>query len=346
MKKRDIILVLTIITGLMFSAVITTQSKNELPVDVNIDAADLNIAVSIVPFVEWVEEVGGEHVEVLSLIPVGQSPHIYAPTSTELAFVSTADAWFQAGLIDFDIAHESAILSSAGFDSGDIVNFSKYVDLIDMEEHHEHVDERFIPLEEEHQKDPHIWLSPTNAIACVEQIKIKLSALDPTHSADYTTNANNYIAQLTSLNSTIESKIAPVQNRHMLVFHPAWGYFCHDFNLTLIALEDEGKDPSSEHFAEVLEEIEEHNVGVIFIQEEISTSVAEAFAQEACVEIIQLKPLASDYIDNLNTTASTLANKLDQLPSCQAGFPGFSVPIVILAISSVFLTILIKKKRR
>jgi zinc transport system substrate-binding protein len=132
----------------------------------------------------------------------------------------------------------------------------------------------------------------------------------------------------------------------MLVFHPSWGYFCHEYNLTLIALEEEGQDPSSEHYVEILEEIELHNVGVIFVQEQISTSVAEAFAKEACVEIVQINPLPANYIDSLNATANTLAIKLDQLPSCQAGLPGFSIPLVILSISSILLIILIKKRRR
>ena len=94
---RNFLLVLSI---LIISSIYATTSVNSMETDTV--QADLNIAVSIVPFVEWVQEVGGDHVNVLPLIPNGQSPHTYAPSTTELTFVSNADAWFQSGLIDFD----------------------------------------------------------------------------------------------------------------------------------------------------------------------------------------------------------------------------------------------------
>ena len=320
--------------------VIITNSVMAAPE--NPTAADLSIAVSIIPFVEWVNEVGGEHVEVLSLIPEGQSPHTYAPTTTELTFVSTADAWFQSGLIDFDIQHEDAILSSAGFTTGDIVNFSEYVELLDMVEH-EHDSPQTSQVI---NFDPHIWLSPTRAITSVEKIIEKLSLLDPTHTSEYTSNGANYITELENLNDTINNTLSSVENRHMLVFHPSWGYFCDDYNLELISLEEEGKDPSSQHYVEVLEEVELHQVGVIFIQEQISESIARSFARDACVEVVQLNPLAADYVNNLNATSNILAEKLDQAPICNK-IPGYyPLALIFVGIGSIIILSIntIKKK--
>lgn len=339
MKIKNYSLVLLVGILLLPTTLAITATSSPL----NLNQASLNIAVSISPFVEWVEEVGGEHVEVLSLIPEGQSPHTYAPTTSELAFVSTADAWFQAGLIDFDLEHESTILSSASFGLSDVINFSEYVELIDLVDH----DHDSPQVAQSETYDPHFWLSPTRAITSVEKIVEKLSDLDPGNAAEYAANGAEYIIQLNLLNDTITTNLLGVENRHMLVFHPSWGYFCADFDLELIALEEEGKDPTSQHYVEVLEEVEEFQVGVIFIQEQISESMAESFASDACVEVVQINPLAEDYIDNLNTTSSILAVKLDQSPECNR-IPGYSVGLIIVTatITIAVLGIIIFNKKR
>ncbi|MHA1112137.1 MAG: metal ABC transporter solute-binding protein, Zn/Mn family [Promethearchaeota archaeon] len=327
-------------TLLIFSfLVIASLSTSTLVESVRLKTvqADLSIAVSIVPFVEWVEEVGGEYVDVLSLIPDGQSPHIYAPTTTELTFVSNADAWFQAGLIDFDIQHEVAILSSAGFAANDIVNFSQYVELLESVGH-DHESPQISQIED---FDPHFWLSPTRAITSIEKIVEKLSSLDPTHASEYATNGANYILELNLLNDTITSQLSSVENRYMLVFHPSWGYFAHDYNLELITLEEEGKEPSSKHYVEVLEEVELHQVGVIFIQEQISVSMAESFAVDACVEVVQLNPLPTNYIESMNETSSILAEKLDQDPVCSTTSKYITWVVLITGITSVTVLIIV-----
>ena len=337
-KKGWIFLALGLLVTSKISIITSTMAAPGNPI-----AADLSIAVSIVPFVEWVNEVGGEYVEVLSLIPDGQNPHTYAPTTTELIFVSSADVWFQAGLIDFDIQHESAILSSAGFAAEDLVNFSESVDLLDMVGH----DHEAPQISQETRYDPHIWLSPSRAIICVDKIIEKLSSLDPAHSSEFASNGANYISELVHLNNSIINSLSVVENRHMVAFHPSWGYFCDDYDLELIALEEEGKDPSSQHYIEVLEEVELHQVGVIFIQEQVSKSMAQSFAVDACVEVVQINPLPSEYVESMNATSTILTEKLDQSPVCSQ-FPKYITWIILVTgiggISVLFITMNTKRK--
>ncbi len=292
----------------------------------------LKIAVSIQPQIEWLEEVGGSHVDILGLIPKGQSPHTYSPTTTELTFIAEADIWFQIGLIEFDLAHEQAFID-AGKESLTVVNLSIGLDLIYMSDHQHTEDEAQASLEDSTGEayDPHTWSSLSRTIQMIQTIQATLVDLDPSHAAEYTSNAEAYISKLTNLNSTTASLLETVENRHLLIFHPTWGYFCHDFDLDMIALEEDGQDPSSKHYVEVLDAAKENEVGVIFIQAEISQAMAQSFSEDAGVEIVQLFPLAKNYLANMNSTAYLIAEKLDQPPQDVLNIPGFSSTSVLLA---------------
>ena len=114
-------------------------------------------------------------------------------------------------------------------------------------------------------------------------------------------------------------------------------------------MEEEGKEPSSKHYVEVLEEVELHEVGVIFIQEQISVSMAQSFAVDACVEVVQINPLPTKYIESMNETSAILAEKLDQAPVCRPVSKYITWIVIVVGITSVsVLTIVVntKKKRK
>jgi zinc transport system substrate-binding protein len=295
------------------------------------ETSPIKVAVSIVPQEEWVKAVGGNRVEVQSLIPAGQSPHSYSPSTTDLTFVTGAVVWFQMGLIEFDIANNQA-LRDAG-PGMQVVNLSAGLNLIPMTDNeHEHG-----------ALDPHTWLSPTRAIRMVTQIATTLSNIDPTNTAEYMANAAAYIAQLTVLNATITDLMANVSNKHMLIFHPSYGYFAHDYGLQIIPLEEDGQDPSSAHYAEILKIVKEEEVGAIFIQAEISSSLAEAFAKDAGVEVVRLYPLSQDYLVNMNSTAHLIAQKLDQPPGEAERIASFPIVGVFIAMG-IGISIVLKRK--
>ncbi len=284
------------------------------------------IAVSILPQTEWIKKIGGDRIEVQELIPSGASPATHQPTATQLTFVSEADIWFQIGLIEFDRANEDAIIGNAP-NTMQVVNLSVGLELVHMRSHtHEEEGTDGESTSDSHSEaaiDPHVWTSPTNVIQMAKEINQTLADLDPTYADYYSSNTDDYISDLEDLNASISKYMKDVQNRHMLVFHPSWGYFAHEYNIDMIALEEEGKDPSSEHFQEVIDLARENEVGAIFTQAQFSKEQAKAFSEEVCVEIVEIDPLAPNYIENMNSTAQLIAQKLDQDTFCTAGIPGF-----------------------
>ena len=96
-----------------------------------------------------------------------------------------------------------------------------------------------------------------------------------------------------------------------MVFHPAWGYFAHDYGLEQIPIEAEGKGPTAKGLAAVIEEAKQAGIKVIFVQKQFSEKSAETVANAIGGRVIQMDPLARDYLDNMRKIAQTFAEVLE-----------------------------------
>ncbi len=94
-----------------------------------------------------------------------------------------------------------------------------------------------------------------------------------------------------------------------MIFHPSWGYFAKDYNLTQIAIEVEGKEPTLQSLAHTIEEAKEKNIKVIFISPGFSSKAAEIITKEIGGKTEVLDPLAENYIENLKITANKIKNQ-------------------------------------
>jgi zinc transport system substrate-binding protein len=76
--------------------------------------------------------------------------------------------------------------------------------------------------------DPHIWLDPKRAIEQVENIRDGLIAADPEGEAEYTANAEAFIAELEVLDADISEKLAPFAGQTFVVFHDFASLLCRE----------------------------------------------------------------------------------------------------------------------
>jgi zinc transport system substrate-binding protein len=81
--------------------------------------------------------------------------------------------------------------------------------------------------------DPHIWLDPILAIHQVENIRDGLSKVDPGNAAYYDQNAQKFIGQLKSLNTSIRGNLSSSNcaKKDFIAFHNAFGYFAKEYGL-------------------------------------------------------------------------------------------------------------------
>ena len=266
------------------------------------------IIVSILPQADFVEHVGGDKVEVIVMIPPGANPATYEPTASQLKSASSAAMYVKVGS---GLPFEEVWLDKICSANPDMlmVDTSEGITLIEMEEHH-HDEENPGHDGDKHGMDPHIWLSPANAKIMVQNICDGLIRIDPVNKTYYEQNKEHYIHDLEVIDLEINKSLAGFENRVFMVFHPSWGYFARDYDLTMIAVEIEGKEPSAGDMARLVETAKENNIKIIFVQPQFSTKSAEVIAKEIGGSVVAVDPLPQDYITNLRIVSNTFAQSL------------------------------------
>lgn len=279
------------------------------------------VVVSIMPEAEFVEQVAGDQVEVMVMVPPGADPHTYEVTPGQLRELSDADMYVKVGS---GLSFESLWMDRLIEVNPDmlVVDASSGVQLRTMEAHsheeeeeHDHANESEEEHEEEHEdeehdhsaesKDPHIWTSPQNAKVMVENIYAGLVEIDPDNTDLYAQNRDAYIAELDAADAYVREVLEGNEGSSFIVYHPAWGYFADEYGLEQISVEIEGKEPSVQDMQNLIDTANEKNIKVIFVQSGFSTTSAQTIADEIDGEVVEVDPLAKDYIDNLaNVTAA------------------------------------------
>lgn len=254
----------------------------------------ITVAVSIVPQAGFVKEVAGDQAEVVTMIPKGANPENYAPDPKQMEELSKAQIYFAIGVP----AEVNGILPRISSINANM----KVVDLA------EKADQVYPAREmEPGQKDPHRWLSPKRVVVMVNCIADELAEADPEHAELYHKNAKAYQDQLEQLDSEITASLSSVSGKSFIVYHPAMGYFADDYGLTMIALEEEGKEATAQTIQGVIDRAKKENIKVIFYQAEMDSKQARTIAQELGGKAELIAPLAPDYVDNLRKTAQTFA---------------------------------------
>ncbi len=95
-----------------------------------------------------------------------------------------------------------------------------------------------------------------------------------------------------------------------MVFHPAWGYFADEFGLKQLPIEIGGREPGPRELGRIIDYAREKGIGAIFVQEQFSRRAAEKISDEIDGQVIQIDPLAFDYIENLKYIADLLSAEL------------------------------------
>src|SRR5580692_5180138 len=146
--------------------------------------ARIPVITTISTFNSLVEAVGGNHVTVKSLVPVGASPEEYEPTPQDAATLSQARLLVENGAgLETWLART---ITNAGSPNLQIVVGSAGLKVDGL--------------------NPHVWMDPQNAKQYVFKIRDALIALDPTNERDYRANAAAYAAKPDALTRNIAAK--------------------------------------------------------------------------------------------------------------------------------------------
>lgn len=265
----------------------------------------LSVFVSVVPQETIVARIGGDRVRVQALVQPGQSPHAYEPTARQIAALAEADLYVRIG-VGFEDAWMTRL---QGANPGmRILDSREGIALRpdDPGHHHDHADHDHHHHDPDGM-DPHIWTSPTRVKQMGLVIRDALTALDPEHAATFASNYDHFAAELDALDARIRARLAGVEPRRFMVYHPAWGYFADDYGLEQVAIEREGKEPGARALAALIEQARREGIRVIFVQPQIDPSAARRVAEAIDGEVAVIDPLAGDYFENLQRVADLIA---------------------------------------
>ena len=257
------------------------------------------VYVSIPPQAFLVDWLVGDLVDVGILLPPGASPATYEPTPKQMAALDRSQLYLQIGA-----PFEAPVLVKVAELMPDlrVVDCRTGVELEPIGgDGHDH---GFGLL------DPHIWLDPRRMKIIAGTTAKALQALLPDQSPAIEERLAALQEAIDDTDARVGDALAPFNGNTLLVFHPAYGYFTRRYGLVQSAVEVDGKAPSARRLATVVDEIRQQPVPALFVQPQFSRSAAERVAIALDCELVDLDPLAGDYLANLETMADRIARAL------------------------------------
>jgi zinc transport system substrate-binding protein len=265
--------------------------------------SNINAIVSILPQQTFLKAIGGDKVNITLMVQPGNSPHTYEPKPSQMMAVAKADIYFA-----IDVEFEQVWLPK-------FQNLNSQMNIIDIADgvekmqmvqvHHGH------EAHDEHKgEDPHIWTTPKNVEIITKNICNALINIDKTNADYYKANLETFLNSIKQTDSQIKKILSTLkQSRTFMVFHPSWGYFAKEYNLTQIAVEVEGKSPKPRELVKLIKEAKEQKVKAIFTQPEFSDSSAKIIANELHIPVVKVSPMAPNWSENLINIAKTIAGQ-------------------------------------
>ena len=267
----------------------------------------INVFVSIAPQRDFVEQVGGDRVNVHVMVGPGQSPELFEPTPRQMALLAAADLYFSIGM-----PFEASWLPAVRRNNPDLKIVPCCADLAKLDGHghggHEHAGHGHGG--DDSGMDPHVWTDPNNVIAIAGLIADALAAHDTTHARDYRRAERAFSEQLRALDSLITARMAALKNRVLIVAHPSWGYFAERYGLSQRSIEQDGKEIQGRSLAQLIEFARQRNIRAVFTQPQFNDRAARVIAAEIGATVYELDPLAGGYIENMRAVTDKIARGL------------------------------------
>ena len=188
-----------------------------------------------------------------------------------------------------------------------IADSSQNIHLLGCEHEHDHHGH-------DHDADPHIWLSPENAMVMAKNICDSLCAQHPQHKELFEKNLQQLLSDLQALQDYGKAQLAALRTRELITFHDGFAYFAEAFDLTILkAVEEEaGSEASAGELKELCNLVWSHKLPAIFTEVSGSTGAAEILSAETGVPIFTLDMAMSgnSYFDAMYHNIDTVKEAL------------------------------------
>jgi manganese/zinc/iron transport system substrate-binding protein len=218
-------------------------------------------------------QVGGDLIDVRSLMGPGVDPHLYTASEGDVALLENANIIFYNGL--FLEAQMERILEQLG-ERKTAVPVAEAIP----------IEKRLASPIYEDEYDPHIWFDVGLWILVVQQIRDTLAAQDPDNAVAYTRNANAYEQELIDLHAYIQGQVnsVPKEHRVLITAHDAFNYFGQAYGFEVRGLQgiSTATEASTADVQELATFIADNQIPAIFVESSVPVRTVEAV--QAAVE--------------------------------------------------------------
>lgn len=245
------------------------------------------VTVTIEPLRYITQQIAGDRLEVISLVPAGSSPETYDPTPRQMTDMARSVLYLQVGRLGFEKSWSKSLAQT-----------NPALKIIDTSAGVSYIGD-----------DPHVWCSAANVLIIAGNVYHSLCDLSPVDSLLFRQNYEKFRNAVVQVDSLVRHELASLKNRAFLIYHPALTYFARDYALKQICIEEEGKEPTTAQMAALIDTCKRLNVKRVLVQQEFDVENARAIAAELGGEAVVISPLNYQWDREMLHTAALLKEK-------------------------------------
>jgi ABC-type Zn uptake system ZnuABC Zn-binding protein ZnuA len=232
----------------------------------------LRLVATTTQVADFARNVGGDRVQVTSLLKPNLDAHDYEPSPADVEAIAHADLVLENGAGLETWLHDT--ITSSGFD-GPLVDTSQGVRLRQIGG----------------ATDPHIWQNPRNAQRMTANIDRALAAADPADARIFRANLAAYTKQLQALDAEVQRQIDSLANKKLVTNHDAFGYYIDRYGLqfvgSVIPSFDSSAELSGRDIRDLVAKIKATKVKAVFSETSLPPRAAETIGREAGVKVVE-----------------------------------------------------------
>ena len=233
-----------------------------LPASAQQEATKLKVVATFSILGDFARNVGGDRVDVTTLVRPNGDVHVYTPTTADAEAIRNAglvivnglglEGWLPR-LVESSGGHATTVVATHGIvprkvAAGEILSRDLGAGSL----------------------DPHAWQSVADAEIYVVNIRDAMVAADRANAATYKANTSAYLAKLETLDRDVRKALAliPVERRRVISTHNAFGYFAAAYDVTFVAPQGVSTEtePSARDIATIITQIKKEKIPAVFLE--------------------------------------------------------------------------------
>lgn len=264
--------------------------------------------------------IGGESVEVTSLVGGTENPHFISPKPSYMIKARNADLFIRNGF-DLEAGWESLVIDGARNSKIQVGNSghldaSKGISPMDISD--KTIDRSMGDIHA--RGNPHYWLDPLNAKIIASNIAERLSELSPEDAPSFKSNLDNFHRKIDEKMKEWRNVLAPYKGEKLITYHKTWSYFANRFGFVIAdQLEPKpGISPSPTHLKEIVDLSKRENIRIILNENVYKDDAARYVADRTNARVV-IAPIsvggdkmAKDYFSLIDIIVQNISGGFEQ----------------------------------